>query len=450
MKRAVLLAVVGITLIPRASAAQSLPEDPDVFAGRRDALMDRLPDGIFLSHSVWELKPWAFPGQAQHPTFYYLTGMERQIGGVLALDALTGEAILFAPGGVGGFMQSMGVAVQPGEQSATDLGLDAVRPWEELKPWLDARISESPGLKLYVEGQLSGFPAVPELPPFAIPAGVFHAMLASQWPNVEVKAAWREIAELRAIKSAAEVETIRRAALTAMAGFTAGLVGIRPGRMQREVEAEIISACLAAGADGLSWWPWAHTGPAAVFPRTFEAFADYRHLNRRMQSGEVARIDVGCEVDHYHSDVGRTAPVSGSWTDGQRETWDLFVDAYRASFSVIRDGVTVDSVRETFQREVAARVEGIQTDMARRAALIMQDDEQIPSWQIHGVGLSAAEDFGPVLRTGMVVAYEPMFTVDDTGFYLEDLLVITEDGFENLTPGLPYSAKAIEAAMAGR
>ena len=50
----------------------------------------------------------------------------------------------------------------------------------------------------------------------------------------------------------------------------------------------------------------------------------------------------------------------------------------------------------------------------------------------------------------MVVAYEPMFTVDDLGFYLEDLLVITDDGFENLTPGLPYSAAEIEAAMADR
>jgi len=412
--------------------------------------MERLPDGVFLAHSVWELKPWPYPGQAQIPTFYYLTGMERQIGGVLALDAPKGEAILFAPGGVGGFMRSMGVAVRPGERAATDLGLDAVRPWEELKPWLDARTSESPELKMYVEGQLSGFPAVPGLPPFAMPAGAFHSMLETQWPEVEVETAWREIDSMRAIKSLDEIETIRRAARTAMAGFRAGLRGIRPGRMQREVEAEIIAACLGAGADGLSWWPWAHTGPAAVFPGTFEAFADYRHLNRRMESGEVARIDVGCEVDHYHSDVGRTAPVSGYWTDGQRETWDLFVDAYRASFAVIRDGVSVDSVRETFQREVAIRAPDLRTEMAQRAALILQDDEQIPSWQIHGVGLSAAEDFGPVLRAGMVVAYEPMFTVDDMGFYLEDLLVITEDGFENLTPDLPYSSDEIEAAMASR
>ena len=60
----------------------------------------------------------------------------------------------------------------------------------------------------------------------------------------------------------------------------------------------------------------------------------------------------------------------------------------------------------------------------------------------------AAESFGGVLREGVVVAYEPMFTVEEFGFYLEDLLLITADGYELLTPGLPYTAREIERAMA--
>ena len=78
--------------------------------------------------------------------------------------------------------------------------------------------------------------------------------------------------------------------------------------------------------------------------------------------------------------------------------------------------------------------------MARRAAEILLDREQIPSWQMHGVGLEAAEGFGGVLLQGVVVAYEPMFTVGELGFYLEDLLLITADGYELLTPGLPTTA----------
>ena len=266
------------------------------------------PTGSSSRFSVWQLKPWAYPGQAQLPTFYYLTGLERQIGGVLALDAPSGEAILFAPGGVGGFMRSMGVAVQPGEQAATDLRLDDVRPWEELKPWLDARTSESPTLKLYIEGQLTGFPAIPELPVFAMPAGAFHAMLESEWPDVEVETVWRAIDEMRAIKSSAEIETIRRARpprrwrdllLACEESGLAACSGTSRPRSFRRVWRLELTGC--RGGRGL-------TRVRPLFsPHTFEAFADYRHLNRRMESGEVARIDVGCEVDHYHSDVGRTA-----------------------------------------------------------------------------------------------------------------------------------------------
>jgi Xaa-Pro aminopeptidase len=55
-----------------------------------------------------------------------------------------------------------------------------------------------------------------------------------------------------------------------------------------------------------------------------------------------------------------------------------------------------------------------------------------------------------VLREGMVVAYELMFTVDGDGFYLEDMIVVKNDGHEILTSGLPYTAREVEAAMVKR
>lgn len=437
-------------LIPAPMLAQKgLPDDPGEFQIRREALMARLNDGIFLAHSRWALKPWPEPGQRQDPTFYYLTGLERQIGGVLVLDAPKGEAILFVSASAGG-MQAYGVRATPGDEGARALALTDVRTWEQLVPYIDARVAEDATIKLYVEGQTFGFPPPPDLAPFAGTGAAFQHALATKWPDVEVVAARNDIMVLRATKSPSEVDAIRRAAHAASEGFLAGLRGIRPGRMQRDVEGEIVAACLANDAQSLSWWPWAQTGPNAVFPATFESFADYRHLNRRMEAGELARIDIGCEVDHYQSDVGRTAPVSGQWTEAQRETWDLFVDSYRASMGVIRDGVRVDSVLAAFQREVRARAGGLNTPLARRAAEILLDRRQIPSWQIHGVGLEAAEAFGDVLRAGVVVAYEPMFTVDAFGFYLEDMLLITSDGYELLTPGLPYTAVEIERAMAKR
>jgi len=68
-------------------------------------------------------------------------------------------------------------------------------------------------------------------------------------------------------------------------------------------------------------------------------------------------------------------------------------------------------------------------------------------WELHGVGLDDAEGLPDVLRAGMVVAYELMFVADGDGFYLEDMIAVKKDGYDIITPGLPYTAREVEAAM---
>lgn len=143
-------------------------------------------------------------------------------------------------------------------------------------------------------------------------------------------------------------------------------------------------------------------------------------------------------------------PVSGRWTEGQRETWDLLVAGYRAGLETIRGGVTVEAVRTAFEAAVRWRLSALRTPLAQAAAVILLDRTQSPFWQIHGVGLEPGSFLGPMLRTGMVVALEPMFVVESQGLYLEDVLLVTDEGSELLTPTLPYTAREIEEVMASR
>jgi len=175
--------------------------------------------------------------------------------------------------------------------------------------------------------------------------------------------------------------------------------------------------------------------------------ADYRHLNRVMKAGEVARVDVGCDMDHYKGDVGRTAPVSGRFDAGQRETWELLVAAYRAGLAVFRDGVTRDAVFAASLAEVRRRQPGMKTPLGKKAAEVLLGKDGLQWWEIHGVGLDTAEGLPEVLRAGMTVDFEPIFSVEGQGFYLEDMILVTPMGHEILTPGLPYSADEIEAAV---
>lgn len=91
-------------------------------------------------------------------------------------------------------------------------------------------------------------------------------------------------------------------------------------------------------------------------------------------------------------------PVSGHFSHDQRETWDIFVDAYHPGVTMLRDGVTVDQV------------------------------------------------FRP-LTEGTTIDFEPVASINGQGYFLEDMFLITKHGAELLTPGVPYSVEQIESAM---
>jgi Xaa-Pro aminopeptidase len=191
------------------------------------------------------------------------------------------------------------------------------------------------------------------------------------------------------------------------------------------------------------------SGPNADVAGIFASFVDYHHLDRRMQSGELIRLDVGCDLDHYLGDVGRTAPVSGQFSAGQREVWQLLVAAYRAGLGYIRDGVTSDDVIHASLNRVHNLRDELKTEMGRAAAAQLLEQAGADSWQLHGVGLESAECCArpKTLRTGMVLAFEPGLSVDGQAFYLEDMVLVREHGSEVLTPGLPYTADEIEDGM---
>jgi len=89
----------------------------------------------------------------------------------------------------------------------------------------------------------------------------------------------------------------------------------------------------------------------------------------------------------------------------------------------------------------------LKTSQGKRAAEVLLGPKGTEPWELHGVGLDDAEGLPEVMRAGMVVAYELMFAADGDGFYLEDMIAVKNDGYEVVTPGLPYTAREIEAAM---
>lgn len=414
-------------------------------AQRRQEVYRRLHDGILFLHARSSPKGMLEASFVQDASFFYFTGLLDLAAAVLALDGTRQEAHLFVPPHVSVLGQRMDPAVRPGQESAARLGLDGVHPWEDLLTYARARL-EAGVATFYVDE--ARHPEMAGTPEPMLPVGgelrLWRRSLASAFPEAEIRSAREVIRGLRWVKSPAEVEVLRVNAEASAKALLAGIRSLRPGLTQRRAEAAVVAACIGAGAEGPSFWPWVMSGPNAHLPRVVRSFFDYHHLDRAMRPGELVRVDVGCAGGGYGGDVGRTVPVSGRYGDGQQETWNLLVGAYRAGLAAMAPGVTFEEVAEASRRQVWRSAAGLRTDQARRAA------EAVDGWifHIHGVGIESGETGTGVLEEGTVLAYEPMFSVDGDAFYLEDMILVTPDGHEVLSKGLPYTAEEIEAVMA--
>lgn len=412
---------------------------------RRQRAAAAFKDGILLLHASSTLEDTA-DGFRQDPFFYYFTGLGNTVGSLLAIDGTSGESWLFLPSKPPYAKSGLQPEVQPGSQSAPGLGIDHVVDWTDLESFLGSHAKRT--LPLYYADDRSKFEDLPPnlLSPGSSQAPTWLQIVALRWPAFEVKDASERIEALMEVQSEDEIDALQSAAKATVSAIMVGIRAIRPGASQRSVEAVVESACWSAGAHGSSFWPWAMAGRNAIFPRPFASLVRYDHLDQTMRSGELVRLDVGCESDHYIGDLGRTVPVSGRYDAAQRETWNIFVAAYHAGVRALHDGVTVDEIFDAWQKELISHRASAKTPLARHAIDSWIDRKNVPFWQIHTTNLLAARPSGR-LREGTTINFEPIASVDGQGFFLEDTYVVTKHGFEILTPGVPYSAEEIEAAM---
>jgi Xaa-Pro aminopeptidase len=239
---------------------------------------------------------------------------------------------------------------------------------------------------------------------------------------------------MRSIKSPAEIERMRAAGKATVGAWFRGSIAIGHGESPGQVQAEVVRGCIDNGANGPSFWPG--VGKSA--------------------DGKLVALDIGCELDHYETDTTRMVPASGHFSPDQKETWEFYVAAYRAGLAAIHDGARRVDVFEAMTREVDRRKGQLKSELARRLAAAILDNHTSTyygpwlngwmAWLVHSQGLLDAEAEPEILRAGMIVAFEPSTMVEGQFFNIEDVTLVTKDGYEVLAP-LPYDAAAIERSM---
>jgi Xaa-Pro aminopeptidase len=415
------------------------------YAARRASVAKDLADGILLVPSRFDWKAEDQHGYQQSADFYYLSGLGNVLRAILVLDGPRQQSLLFvAP--LPDYIARWFIAPTP--HPADSLRLHRILPWDSFPDFLDRRLKEQSGLPIYLPDTATartpaGIPAIHDV------AALWSSSLRQRWPAINLRSARATLDGLRWIKSPGEIAVLRGVGALSAKALRTALRATAPERRQRVVEVAVVGQCISGGGEGPSFWPWTMAGPNAVVSGIFASFVDYHHLDRRMRAGEVIRLDVGCDLMHYRGDVGRTAPVAGRFSAGQREAWDLLVAAYRAGMARMRDGVSSADVIAASVERVRQLQGGVTTELGRSAAAALLAHGGTDGWQMHGVGLESAEGGArpEILRAGMVFAFEPDLLVQGQAFYLEDMILVRSDGIEVLTPGLPYSADEVERTM---
>ena len=256
--------------------------------------------------------------------------------------------------------------------------------------------------------------------------------LGERWPGLTIGNGYDVMARLRMVKSAREIDLMRRTARITAEAIAKGAQRVRPGVDERTLTGAFIADCMAAGAQGVPFTPIIKSGANSLWPWRILG-AHYDRRNRTMAAGELVIYDVGCELDHYVSDVGRTFPVNGTFTPRQRELIDMVKRISDAVIAAARPGATLADLQRAAERTIPEK---------ERAHM------QAPLYFGHHLGLDSGDPSLPdvVLAPGMIFTIEPWYYnhTERVAVFIEDEILITATGAENLTAALPRDAAGLE------
>ena len=264
--------------------------------------------------------------------------------------------------------------------------------------------------------------------------------------------------ELRLRKDPAEVEAIREAAAITVQGFRAAFSKLQPGMGEWELEAELEATFRRLGAGGPAFASIVGSGANGCV-------LHYIQNSRRMEAGELVLVDAGAESRMYSGDISRTVPVSGTFSAKQRDVYQVVELAREEAIKGIQPGVLVSDVHATTVRLLVRGlrdlgvIAGDEDELIESAAHEPFFPHRTSHWlglDTHDVGDYAQNGTSRSLEAGMVLTIEPGLyfppnrkggSFDGIGVRIEDDVLVTEDGAEILSGGLPTQLEEVAALV---
>ncbi len=266
--------------------------------------------------------------------------------------------------------------------------------------------------------------------------------------------------EMRLVKSPEEIALMTQAAEISAAGHRAGLAACHPGVMEYQVQAAIEHRFREAGAVGPGYASIVGAGENGCI-------LHYIENNRRVGEQDLLLVDAGAEYGGYNGDITRTYPVSGTFTPAQRDLYEVVHGVLQAGIAASKPGATIDSIHEMSLRMLSegmlalGLLEGSLDEVMETEAYKKYYMHRTSHWlgmDVHDVGLYRQDDASRPLCPGMIYTIEPGIYVQPwhetapmelrgQAVRIEDNILITQTGHENLTTGVPTAADDIAALV---
>ncbi|MDP6407962.1 MAG: Xaa-Pro peptidase family protein [Planctomycetota bacterium] len=407
-------------------------------AGRRARLREELDKGVFVIRGLGETR--GYHAFRQDKTFWYLTGIESP-GAALVMDVESGREVLF--------LRDANPWKEAWEGEVWDVedawvgevsGLGEVRSNKELDGFLEELLGEDRPLWISMHPYIGlgdcfdrAIPAdraraADPLDGRASRERAFREQLQQRFGR-KAQDATKVLSELRRAKTPEEVEAMRGAARAGVAAMNEAIRSTRPGLGEWELGALMGWMHLREGAAGAAYHPIVGSGSNSLV-------LHYSANDRVMRDGEVVLIDYGPEFNHYTTDITRTWPVGGRFSERQAELYDAVLAAQAAGIQAARPGARMADVNAACTEVLRER--GLGDFLAHAATHYI-------GMEVHDVG-SARKP----LEVGVAFTIEPGLYEKETGIgiRIEDVVVITPEGCEVITAGIPRAREEIEALWA--
>ena len=427
----------------------------EVYARRRAALLAQMGSGIAIVPTAPERlrnRDSAYP--YRHDSyFFYLCGFQEPEAVLVLVAGAEPQSLLFCR--EKNLEREIWDGFRFGPEAAREAyGMDAAYPIGQLDEKLPALIANQPALH-YAVGMDADWDARIMRWLNQVRAQSRTGVSAPQ-RIIDVRAA---LDEMRLVKDVHEIELMRRAAAISAMAHERAMRATRPGRMEYEIEAELMYEFRRHGAQFPAYWPIVAGGANACV-------LHYNDNSAKLEDGALLLIDAGCELDGYASDITRTFPVSGKFSGAQKDVYELVLAAQGAAIAATAPGAAWDAPHEAALRVLAQGM--IDFGLCRGSLDQVLETGDYKRYYMHRTGHWLGLDVHDAgeykldgkwrpLREGMTLTVEPGCYIRagegvpeaywNIGVRIEDDVLVTTNGCEVITAATPKRIADLEAMV---